>query len=95
MKRFLKILVLLIIGLFLLVSGVDAALDRLSHSVAQNSYTLYNDRGDVMVAYSGDLRYCPLYAKPGPVLTPTFIHRTSGDASSNLAPASSSTSPLL
>jgi hypothetical protein len=63
-------------SLFLVASGVDAALDRLSHSVAQNSFTVYSERGSVVLAYEGDLSACKAYGKPCPSVTPTFLHRT-------------------
>jgi hypothetical protein len=75
-KRFLKTFVLLIISLFLVVSGVNRALDRLSHSATQNSLTAYNEQGGVTLAYNGDLNACKAYAKPGPVAAPGFLHRT-------------------
>jgi hypothetical protein len=75
-KRFLKTFVLLMVSLFLVVSGVDAALDHLSHSVTQNSFTVYNEQGSVVLAYDGDLSACKAYAKPGPVAAPGFLHRT-------------------
>jgi hypothetical protein len=75
-QRFLKTFVFLIVSLFLVVSGVDTALDHLSHSVTQNSFTVYNEQGSVMLAYSGDLNACKAYAKPGPVASPGFLHRT-------------------
>jgi hypothetical protein len=71
-KRFLKTLALLIVSLFLLVSGVDAALDHLSHGVTQNSLTVYNEQGTVVLAYNGDMSGCKVYVKP----VPSFLHRT-------------------
>jgi hypothetical protein len=76
MKRFLKTFVLLIVSLFLVVSGVDRALDHLSHSVTQNSFTVYNEQGSVVLAYDGDLSVCKAYGKPGPIAVPSFLHRT-------------------
>jgi hypothetical protein len=76
MKRFLKTFALLIVSLFLVVSGVDAALDHLSHSVTQNSFTVYNEQGTAVLAYDGDLSVFKAYAKPGPVAVPSFLHRT-------------------
>jgi hypothetical protein len=73
-KRFLKTFVFLIVSLFLVVSGVDAALDHLSHSVTQNSFTAYSAQGRVILAYNGDLSACKAYAKP--VAAPGFLHRT-------------------
>jgi hypothetical protein len=75
-KRFLKTFVLLTVGLLLLASAVDAALDRLSRSAMQNSFTVYNEQGAVILAYDGDLSACKAYAKPGPVTVPSFLHRT-------------------
>ncbi len=76
MKRFLKTLALLIVSLFLVVSGVNAALDHLSRSVTQSSFTVYNEQGSVVLAYDGDLSACKAYAKPVPVTAPGFLHRT-------------------
>jgi hypothetical protein len=75
-KRFLKTLALLIVSLFLVASGVDAALDHLSRGVTQNSFTVYNEQGTVILAYNGDLSVCKAFAKPGPIAVPTFLHRT-------------------
>jgi hypothetical protein len=75
-KRFLKTLALLIVSLFLVVSGVDAALDRLSHSATQNSVTVYNEQGSVVLAYNGDLNGCKVCLRPGFVAAPGFLHRT-------------------
>jgi hypothetical protein len=76
MKRFLKTFALLIVSIFLVVSGVDTALDRLSHSATQNSVTVYDEQGKVVLAYDGELNAYKAYAKPGPVATPGFLHRT-------------------
>jgi hypothetical protein len=76
MKRFLKTLALLIVSLFLLVSGVDAALDHLSHSPSQSSFIGYNEQGTVLFAYEGNLSECKVCVKPGSVATPAFLHRT-------------------
>jgi len=75
-KRFLKTLALLIVSLFVLVSGVDAALDHISHSVTQSSFTVYNEQGGVLYAYEGNLSDCKVCLKPNLVPTPTFLHRT-------------------
>jgi len=75
-KRVLITLVLLVVSLFVLVSGVDAALDHLSHSATQSSFALYNEKGAVVVAYNGDLSSYKAFAKPGPVAAPSFLHRT-------------------
>ncbi len=76
MKRFLKIFALLIVSLSMLVSGVDAALDHLSHAASQNSLTLYNEKGGVVAAYTGDLSLCKVCVKPGLVAERAFLHRT-------------------
>ena len=76
MKRFLKTFACLIVSLFLVVSGVNAGLNHLSHSVTQNSLTIYNAQGGVVLVYDGDLNACKAYAKPGPVAVPSFLHRT-------------------
>ncbi len=76
MKRFLETTALLIASLFLVVAGVDAALDHLSHSSSQNSFTIYSENGGVLLVYDGDLAGCKVCAKPGPVVAPGFLHRT-------------------
>jgi len=76
MKRFLKTLALLMVSLFLLVSGVDAALDHISHAVTQSSFTVYDEQGAVLFAYEGNLNDCKVCLKPGSVTTPAFLHRT-------------------
>jgi hypothetical protein len=73
-KRFSKTLALLIVSLFIVASGVDAALDHLSHSVTQNSFAIYNQEGRVVFACDGDLSMCKTPAKPS--LAPRFLHRT-------------------
>ncbi|HEY0256515.1 MAG TPA: hypothetical protein VGC39_03650 [Candidatus Methylacidiphilales bacterium] len=86
MKRFLKTLTLLIVSLFLLVSGVDATLDHMTRSTAQSSYTWYNEKGDATFACTGDFA---LGLKPGvkpavpvaPMPRVLFLHRTSATAS--------------
>jgi hypothetical protein len=71
-KRFLKVFALLIVSLFLVASGVDAALDHFSHSSAQSSFSVYDEKGATLFAYDGDLNTCKAFAKP----TPVFLHRT-------------------
>jgi hypothetical protein len=88
MKRFLKVLVLLVVSLFVLMSGVDAMLDHLTRSVSASSYTLYDDQGNVLLAYTGDLALCRTGIKPGAPTPSNFLHRTSGGATSSPAPVS-------
>ena len=76
MKRFIKTFALLIVSLFLVVSGVNKALDHLSQSVTQNSFTVYDEQGSVVVAYDGDLSAGKGYVKPGTIAAPSFLHRT-------------------
>jgi hypothetical protein len=57
-NRFIKIFTLLIISLFVVVSGVDAALDHLSRSPVQSMFTVYNQQGSIVLAYNGDLSGC-------------------------------------
>ena len=74
MKQFLRIFTLLIVSLFLAVSGIDAALDHLSRSVTQSSLTGYNEQGNAILAYNGDLNAGKAaYAKPGPA---SLLHRS-------------------
>jgi hypothetical protein len=75
MNRFLKTFALLIVSLFLLVTGVDATLDRLERARLQNTYTLYSDEGAMVIAYNGDMDYCPSSFKPGPIIPHRFLHR--------------------
>jgi len=76
-NRFLKVATLLIISLFLLVSGVNTTLDCMTHASSQNSFTMYNAKGEVILAYDGTA----IYTKPYPKVTPAFMHRTSGSES--------------
>jgi len=64
------------VSLFLVVSGVDAALDHITHSLAQSSFTVYSDQGGVVLAYDGDLGACKAFSKTGPAVVPNFLHRT-------------------
>jgi len=77
MKRPLKIFTLLLTGLFLLVMGVDTALDHQTRTTGQNSFVWYNEKGEVILAYDGDLNLCKAYLKPVTAPPPTFLHRTS------------------
>jgi hypothetical protein len=72
-KRFLKTLSLLVVSLFMLASGVDCALDRLSQSPTQSSVLVYNEQGHVVVAYNGDLNSAKLNK---PFVAPVFFHRS-------------------
>jgi len=76
LKRFLKTSVLLVIGLFLLASGFNAALDGVGHCATQSSFTVYNEKGGVILAYDGDLAGCKAINKPVPVTAPVLFHRT-------------------
>jgi hypothetical protein len=75
-KRFLKTFAFLMVSLFLVASGVDAALDHLTHAVTQSSFTAYNEQGSAVLAYDGDLSACKAYGKAGAFVTPSFLHRT-------------------
>ncbi len=75
MKRFLKTLSLLIVALLLLVSGVDATLDHLARSVAQNTFTCYDEKGQAVLAYSGEVALSQRF-RPMRVAVPAFLHRT-------------------
>jgi len=75
MKRFFKTFALLIISLFLLVSGVDATLDHMAHSTSENTYTFYSNGGAPVLAYSGNLAFCPSYMKPEIMMAHHFLHR--------------------
>ena len=76
MKRFLKTLALLVVCLLVIASGVNAALDHITQSPTQSSFTVYNPQGQTILVYNGDLTACKALAKPGPVSVPRFLHRT-------------------
>ncbi len=76
MKRSLKIFTLLIMSLFVVVSGVDSALDHMSRSVSQSNCTLYNEKGEIVAVYTGDLRVSRPGIKPEPVGLIHLLHRS-------------------
>ena len=76
MKRSLKIFTLLIMSLFVVVSGVNSALDCLSRSVSQSNCTVYNEKGEAVATYTGDLRVSRPYVKPEPVGLIHLVHRS-------------------
>lgn len=76
MKRLFKTAVLLVVSLFLVASGVDAALDQLAHCPTQSSLTQYSEQGDIVFAFDGDLCDCKALSKPCPSAVPGFLHRT-------------------
>ena len=63
-KRFLLSLILLILALAALAIGVNAALDHLSKSSAQNSVVVYDEHGTALYAYSGSLANCTVILRP-------------------------------
>ena len=75
MNRFLKVLALLVVSLFVLVSGVDVTLDHMSHAATQSAFTCYNQKGQVILAYNGDLALSAAYAKPQPVAPAAMLRR--------------------
>jgi hypothetical protein len=76
-KRFLLTLGLLTFGLFALVTGVNAALDRMSRTSTQNTVVIYDDQGNALYAYNGDLASCTVVLRPNATITgPHFLHRT-------------------
>jgi hypothetical protein len=77
MKRHLKVFVLLMISLFVLMSGVDATLDHLAHAPSQNAFASYNQKGQVVVAYSGDLNGCKAYTRLGNPASANALPRSS------------------
>jgi hypothetical protein len=84
-KRFLKVLVLLVVSLFMLMSGVDATLDHLTRLLSQCSYTLYDERGDILGSYTGNLALCPIGIRPYQPTQSNYLRRTSGSATSSPA----------
>jgi hypothetical protein len=86
MQRHLKIFTLLLVTLFLLMAGLNSVLDRQSRETKQSSFVWYNEKGEVILAYEGDLNLCQAYVKPLTATPPASLHRTS---SSGDAPVSS------
>ncbi len=77
MKRFLKVLTLLVVALFALVSGLDVTLDHMSRAVTQSAFTSYNSRGQAVLAYNGNLALCQAYPKPQPAAPANVLRRAS------------------
>jgi hypothetical protein len=76
MNRFLKTFVLLIVALVSLASGVSATLDCLGRSPAQNSFTWYDERGGLVVAYDGEQALAQKFPRPVRAVSSFFVHRT-------------------
>jgi hypothetical protein len=76
MNRTLKTLPLILIGLYLVITAFDSALDSAAKSATQSSLTVYDAEGRTVLAYNGDLADCKVLAKPLPAATPIFLHRT-------------------
>ena len=76
MKRFLKVSVLLVTSLFLVVSGVNTGLDRLSHSPTQSNFTQYDEKGTPVLSYTGDLSQMTPSLKRAFVTEFHYIHRS-------------------
>jgi hypothetical protein len=72
MKRFLKVLALLVVALFALVSGLDVTLDHLARAASQSAFTCYNQNGRVVAAYNGNM--ARLYPQPRPVAPASVLH---------------------
>ena len=75
MKRFLKVLGLLMVALFALVSGVDVTLDHLAHAPTQSSFTSYTAKGQIVVAYKGKLALCRAYMRPAATVSGSLARR--------------------
>ena len=76
-KRSLTILGGLILVLFALDFGVNAALDHIAQSPTQSSFVIYDDQGNAFYAYNGDLNNSTVSVRP--MVTPAgprFLHRT-------------------
>ncbi len=63
-NRFLLTLGLLIVGLSALATGVNAALDHLAKTPAQNSVVIYDDHGNALYAFNGNPVKCPVTLRP-------------------------------
>ncbi len=63
-NRFSKVLLLLVVALFIVVSGLNRALDDLAKSPTQSSFTIYNLRGCTLLTYNGDLAQLKNFVKP-------------------------------
>jgi len=76
-KRFFLTLGLLILGLSALAAGVNATLEHISQAPAQNSVVIYDEQGNTLYAYDGDLSGCTVSLRPVISLSgPHFLHRT-------------------
>jgi hypothetical protein len=75
MKRFLKTFSLLIVALLLLVSGVDATLDHLSRAPSGNSLVWYNQKGQAILAYSGEAALSQRFLPAAHAAAPVLLHR--------------------
>ena len=58
MHRLLKTIVFLVVATILLVSGVDTALGQLSASPTESTFALYDQSGQTLMSYNGDLNLC-------------------------------------
>lgn len=76
MKRFLKVAVLLVLSLFLVVSGVNTGLDHLSRSPALSNFTQYDEKGAVVLTYSGDLKKYRPYIKRAAISEFHYVPRS-------------------
>jgi hypothetical protein len=76
MKRFLETLFLLSTALLLLASAVNATLDHMASSPVGNSFTGYDDKGQVVVSYQGPPALGQNFNGTVRVPSPVFLHRT-------------------
>ncbi len=76
MNRTLRTLPLILIGLYIAITAFDSALDGAAKSPDRSSFTIYDEDGRTVLAYTGDLNECKVLTKAVPAATPTFLHRT-------------------
>jgi hypothetical protein len=74
MKRFLKVLALLTVGVFAVVSGLDVTLDHISSTVTQSEFTCYNQKGQVIAEYHGAMALAQVSPLPQPVAPMNVLH---------------------
>ncbi len=76
MNKNFKTALVLFAAMLLLVFGVDAGLGKLARSEQQGSFTIYNEHGQAVFAYDGDLNSCRALTKPAVIWSTHFLHRT-------------------
>lgn len=76
MKRSLFVLGFILLTLSAALYWVDSALGHLESCPAQSNFSWYNEKGQVIVAYNGDLNGCKEYARPIGTTPASLLPRT-------------------